>query len=243
MWGLSRKVNPLYDYRKHLDNCLAICTSPLYIKFRLKQKHFSDSLAEWETASTPGPIWPRQLRKHEQMTILCGVQIQVTMVWGWHASWLLLLPTLQSRKLWQPRALLLILDSKHLSIYKKGLMCSTQKHKKKASFLCKLVTSSQKGSYDANWINIPESSDISSWSEELCQHLQNSLRDGASVDCDSKKRGHSCIHCPVSFSTQFNPPTAMNVDCDLCKQSAQAKVVVAGPALEFGLQQTHRAVE
>lgn len=113
---------------------------------------------------------------------------------------------------------------------------------KKASFLCKLVTSSQKGSYDANW-NIPESSDIRSWSEELCQHLQNSLRDGASVDCDSKKRGHSCIHCPVSFSTQFNPPTAMNVDCDLCKQSAQAKVVVAGPALEFGLQQTHRAVE
>lgn len=28
--------------------------------------------------------------------------------------------------------------------------------------------------------------------------------------------GHSCTHCSVSFSTQSNPATAMNVDCDLC---------------------------
>lgn len=27
--------------------------------------------------------------------------------------------------------------------------------------------------------------------------------------------GHSCIHRSVSSSTQLNPPTAMNVDCDL----------------------------
>lgn len=27
--------------------------------------------------------------------------------------------------------------------------------------------------------------------------------------------GHSCTHCSVSFSTQSNPATAMNVDCDL----------------------------
>jgi hypothetical protein len=51
-----------------------------------------------------------------------------------------------------------------------------------------------------------------------------SFKDGMSVDCDSKKRGHSCIHCSVSLSTQFNPPTAMNVDCDLFKMiSAQGR--------------------
>lgn len=32
-------------------------------------------------------------------------------------------------------------------------------------------------------------------------------------------RGHSCTHCSVSLSTQFNPPTAMNVDCDLLRKN------------------------
>ena len=32
-------------------------------------------------------------------------------------------------------------------------------------------------------------------------------------------RGHSGIHCSVSLSTQFNPPTAMNVDCDLLRKN------------------------
>lgn len=49
--------------------------------------------------------------------------------------------------------------------------------------------------------------------------FNTSFIDGRSLDCAGKKRGHSCIHCSVSLSTQFNPPTAMNVDCDLLKNN------------------------
>lgn len=46
---------------------------------------------------------------------------------------------------------------------------------------------------------------------QLCQLIfisDATLRDG--------NLGHSCIHCSVSFLLESNPPTAMNVDCDLC---------------------------
>lgn len=45
------------------------------------------------------------------------------------------------------------------------------------------------------------------------------FRGWGTLDHARTMRGHSCTHCSVSLSTQFNPPTAMNVDCDLLRKN------------------------